>query len=1272
MIIITAGKTGIKRVLCESFSVVPYKGVKMSVKCPKCQHENLDDTLYCGKCTTPLKSLEEISPTKTLVIPLRGLAKGTTFASRYEIIEELGKGGMGRVYKALDKEINEEVALKLLNPEIASDESTVERFRNELKFARKISHKNVCRMYHLSKEEKTPYITMEYVAGEDLKSLVKRKGKLADGEAISIAKQVCEGLVEAHRLGVVHRDLKPQNIMIDKEGHAKIMDFGIARSVEAPGVTQTGLMIGTPDYISPEQAEGEEADQRSDIYSLGVIFYEMVTGRVPFKGDTALSVALKHKTEEPADPREFNDQISEGLSSAILKCMEKNRESRYQSAEELLLELRDIETGIPIAAAVRKPQIPTFLVEGAEELVEARPVFVAREQELGKLNTFLGMALSRKGRVAFVTGEAGSGKTALVQEFARRIQEEHSDLIVTSGKCNAHTGIGDPYLPFREVLSMLSGEVEDRWTSGSLTKDQASRLCNLLPLTVRAIVEAGPDLINTFISGAELVSRAKACASQRTSWLGKLEKLVERKTLLPPDSMLQQSNLFQQYTKVLLTVAREQPLLLILDDLQWADGGSINLLFHLGRQVKGSKILLIGSYRPEDVAQGRGGERHPLEGLVNELKRDFGEYEVELSKAEGRLFLDAFLDTEPNRLGARFRDTLFRQTKGHPLFTIEMLRGMQDQGMLIGDKDGRLVEGMELNWDALPAKIDAVIGERISRLDDKLRELLTAASIEGEEFTADVVAMVKKEETREIIHLLSSELDKRHHLVSAKGIQRLDGQRLSIYTFQHIMFQRYLYNCLDEVERSHLHEEVGTALETLYGDHSEEIAVQLARHFLEAGLGVKAVDYLQKAGNKAVRLSANEEAISHFSKGLELLKTLPDSPERIQQEIAFLLALGSPLMASKGYASPETGRVYARAGELCEQISESPQLFMALAFLWSFDLSRGKPKKAYKLAEQIISLSQRSQDPIQVMMANWFSGLTLVYLGEFSSARASLEHVVKSYDPQQHGFLAFAFGQDAGVSCLSWLGWALWFLGYPEQAVKQCKEALVLAKKLDHPFTLGFAHGIAGSLFYSLLREFKKAKEHNEVSIMLGKREGFGLFQAMEPLFRGMERSLEGNVEEGIKMMRQGLAAYRAIGTEMQLQHYLGLLGELCEKGGKVKEGFEAVAEGLAAVNKSGERYYEAELYRIKGELVLKKAGVKDKTKQERAEECFRQAINISRRQKAKSWELRATMSLSRLLQKQDKKEEAKQMLAEVYDWFTEGFDTPDLKEAKALLEELS
>ncbi|NIM59002.1 MAG: protein kinase, partial [Candidatus Aminicenantes bacterium] len=255
---------------------------------------------------------------------------------------------MGRVYKVFDRKINEDVAIKILKPEISEDKKTIERFGNELKFTRKIVHKNVCRMYDLNEEKGTQYITMEYVPGEDLKSTIVRVGRLSVGKAISVAKQVSEGLTEAHHLGVVHRDLKPQNIMIDKKGNVRIMDFGIARSLKTKGITATGMMIGTPEYMSPEQAEMKETDQRSDIYSLGVILYEMVTGRLPFEGDSPLSIAMKHKSEKPLDPREFNTQVSGELSFVILRCMEKDKEKRYQRAEELYSELGNIEKGLPI------------------------------------------------------------------------------------------------------------------------------------------------------------------------------------------------------------------------------------------------------------------------------------------------------------------------------------------------------------------------------------------------------------------------------------------------------------------------------------------------------------------------------------------------------------------------------------------------------------------------------------------------------------------------------------------------------------------------------------------------------------------------------------------------------------------------------------------------------------------------------------------------------------------------------------------------------------
>jgi len=330
----------------------------VTIKCPECDTSNPSDSRYCKQCATALPSAEDIKVTETMEAAQEELTSGSTFAERYQIIEELGKGGMGKVYRVLDKKLKEEIALKLIKPGIASDKKTVERFSNELKIARKIGHKNVARMFDLNEEQGTHYITMEYVRGEDLKKLIRKIGQLSAGQAIPIAIQVCDGLSEAHRLGVVHRDLKPQNVMVDEGGNARIMDFGIARSLETKGITGAGVMVGTPEYMSPEQVEGKEAGQSSDIYSLGVILYEMVTGRVPFEGDTPFTIGVKHKSEMPKDPKDVNEQIPKDLSSVIMRCLEKEKEKRYQSAGEVRSELENIQKGIPTTERVvpeRKP-----------------------------------------------------------------------------------------------------------------------------------------------------------------------------------------------------------------------------------------------------------------------------------------------------------------------------------------------------------------------------------------------------------------------------------------------------------------------------------------------------------------------------------------------------------------------------------------------------------------------------------------------------------------------------------------------------------------------------------------------------------------------------------------------------------------------------------------------------------------------------------------------------------------------------------------------------
>ncbi|MFC2141930.1 protein kinase [Acidobacteriota bacterium] len=349
------------------------------MKCPKCQTENTDTARFCNSCATPLTAAEDARPsfTKTLETPVENLSRGTLFADRYEIIEELGKGGMGRVYRVYDTKVKGEVALKLINPEVAADRNTIERFRNELKLARDISHKNVCRMYDFHEEKGAHFITMEYVRGQDLKGLSRQTGKLTIETSISISKQICEGLSQAHSLGIVHRDLKPSNIMIDKDGNVHLMDFGIARSLKTKGITGSGVIIGTPEYMSPEQAEAKDIDLRSDIYSFGVILYEMLTGMLPFDGDTPLSIALKHKSELFVAPINLNPTIPQRLNSLILKCLEKSKAQRYQDSSEILNELLEIETTIPSIEKEKSKRIPLTSKEITLKLKFKRVIVIA-------------------------------------------------------------------------------------------------------------------------------------------------------------------------------------------------------------------------------------------------------------------------------------------------------------------------------------------------------------------------------------------------------------------------------------------------------------------------------------------------------------------------------------------------------------------------------------------------------------------------------------------------------------------------------------------------------------------------------------------------------------------------------------------------------------------------------------------------------------------------------------------------------------------------------
>src|SRR5262249_17597213 len=439
----------------------------------------------------------------------------------------------------------------------------------------------------------------------------------------------------------------------------------------------------------------------------------------------------------------------------------------------------------------------------------------------------------------------GGGRRGGMGAAARQAQAADPELLVVSGSCNAHTGSGDPYLPFREALTMLSGDVETRWAGGLISTEHARRLWEAMPVTLPALIDHAPDLLGTFVPSKGVRERAATFAERNVSWWG---QLVARESAEATASVAQQP-ILAQYSAALNAIARQRPLLLILEDLHWVDTASSDLLLHLSREAAHSRMLILGTYRPDELAVSHGETQHPLDELVSELKRQHGDIWLdlgELAEADGRHFVEAYLDTQPNRLGPVFREALFKRTGGHALFTVELVRELQERGD-VKDEEGKWIDGPTINWNVLPARVEGAIEKRIQRLEQELQSILTIASVEGETFTAEVVARVQQLNERGLVQRLSQELDKQHRLVTAHILAWLGPQRLSLYRFRHQLFQQHVYHRLTEMERAYLHEAVGSVLEALYHEQTEQVAVQLARHFEEAGLREKALTYLLQA-----------------------------------------------------------------------------------------------------------------------------------------------------------------------------------------------------------------------------------------------------------------------------------------------------------------------------------------------------------------------------------------------------------------------------------------
>lgn len=896
-------------------------------------------------------------------------------------------------------------------------------------------------------------------------------------------------------------------------------------------------------------------------------------------------------------------------------------------------------------------------------MMRAHPL-VGRDEELERLTRFHSVAAGGKASVCFVSGEPGAGKTTLVEHFAHRLEVERPDAVVARGGCNAQAGTGEPYLPFREILAQLTGDVWDDLEQGRMSEENASRLRRLASASVQAFVESGPDLLDLLVPGGSLLARLGVKVApdlprrRRAAGGPKVDGEPAAR------ARLDQEDVFAQITSVLDTLARKEPLVLVLEDLHWADEASAALLFHLYRRLGSAPVLMIGTYRPTEVGLGRDGGRHPLDPVLNEIKRYEGDVWIDLDarseEGQRRLF-DSLVDLLPNRLGEDVRDALFRRTRGHPLFTLELLRHLQEEGYLRQDDEGCWTADAVPDSKTLPARVEGVIAERVARLDESLQAALRVASIEGERFRAPIVARALDVDERSLIRQLGDVAERKHRIVRSEGLRQVAGERMAEYRFRHSLFQKYLYDSVDEIQRALLHEEVGEVLEAIFRGRTREIASELSRHFAAAGIPERAAKYAREAGDRALELFATGDAVRHYRDALAQLEHLRESPERDRMELDVLEPLGACLVASSGYASSETLAAYERARALCERLDghiHAP-ILRALAIA---NLSSGHHRKAYEQARELLERASRERNPAWVVEGHYAMGVTSFWLGDFVASRDHFEQGIARYRPELAAVHAALYAQDPRVVCLCRLGWALWYLGLPDQAFERTVESVALAREIEHPHSLAYALCFHGHVHAEAGDASTAVAALDELRALADERP-LPFWSLRSEMVLGWLEGAGDDLDAGAARMRRDIEAYAGAGNTLGMTQALAQLAGLHLRRRAIEDGFEALSEAFALAERTDERFYEAEMHRLRGELLLARGG--DGADAE-AEASFRRGLELARRQGPRWLELRAAISLGRLWRRADRTPEARALLREAADGFTAGDLVPDVREAES------
>jgi predicted ATPase len=818
-------------------------------------------------------------------------------------------------------------------------------------------------------------------------------------------------------------------------------------------------------------------------------------------------------------------------------------------------------------------------------------------------------------------------------------------------------GIGKSRLA-QTLLERLSGEPHTRLRFFCSPHHQDSALYPTITQLERAAGFRRED------TAEQRLDKLEAVLAQATNDLGEAAPLLAALLSLPVGDRHPPLNLTPQKQKErtlqalvaqVQGLAARQPVVMLFEDAQWSDPTSLELFDLIIDRAPALPLLLIITFRPE-FSPPWTGRPHVTSRSLNRLTPR-QRTEMIAGVTGGKAL--------PEEIAAQIID----RTDGVPLFVEELTKAVVESGILT-DTGNRFNAAGPVVPLAVPASLQASLLARLDRLAPA-REVAQIGAALGRQFSHELLSAVAPMPPAQLDEAL-------WQLVASELVYRRGTPPDAEYTFKHALVQDAAYSTLLRGRRQHLHTRIAVALEERFPGTVESQPELLAHHCTEAGLSAMAVRYWQRAGERATQRSALVEAIAHLTKGLETLKTLPETPEHTQQALTLYTALGAALVMAKGLGVPEVEHAYIQAHALCQQVGETPELVPVLYGLYRFYLGRLQLHTAREIGETLLRLAQRAEDPALAVIAHYALGTTWLFFGALPAARLHLEEAIARYTPDQHRAPVFRMGQDRpaflstadgdpGVGCRIHAALLLWLLGYPEQALARLHEALALAHELPHPYSLAHARCWAAYV-YQFRWDVPAVHEQAEAAVALSIEQGFPFWAAAGTILRGWALAMQGQGEAGMAQVCQGIAAYRATEAPLLVAYYCTLLAEVSAHLGHPEDGLQALVEAHTLMEQQEERYWEAEVCRLRGVLLLRQPGAS----QAEAEACFQQALDVARRQEAKSLELRAAMSLARLWQQQCKRAAAYELLAPIYGWFTEGFDTADLKDAKALLAELA